>query len=247
MEYLSNALDMNFRIKLLDSYGSIHEELKNGNIDGAFFGSFNYVIARARTDIEPLVRPVDSSGNSVYRGTIFTRRDSGISADVKGWRGKRIALVHEVTTAGYIFPRWYLKRHGVKDFEKYFRKITFTGSHDAAILSVMKGQADIGAAKDLIYNGLLAHNPAMRSELVIIANSIEVPSNSLCVRGGLDKNVKDRLKKTLLSLHEDPEGKKALAALGAGKFTGTTDAEYSSLRQMASEVGIDIKTYAVKE
>lgn len=26
---------------------------------------------------------------------------------------------YEVTTAGYIFPRWYLKKQGVDNFEKY--------------------------------------------------------------------------------------------------------------------------------
>jgi phosphonate transport system substrate-binding protein len=247
MDYLSNALDINVRIKLLDSYGAIYDEIGGRKIDGAFFGSFNYVIAKARADIEPLARPVETDGRSVYRGIIFSRKDRGLGSDVKGWRGKRIALVHEVTTAGHIFPHWYLRKHGITDFERYFRKIIFTGSHDAAVLAVLKGQADLGAAKDLIYEKLLAQNPAMRSELVVIARSIELPSNSLCVSGGLEASLKDRLRKALLSLHETPDGKKALTAMNAVRFTETRDDEFSSLRVMVTGLGIDVKTFRFKD
>lgn len=111
-EYLSDKLGINVKIKLLDSYGSIYDEIKNKTIDGAFFGSFNYVLTQARTDIEPMARPVETGENSSYRGIIFTRKDSGLTVNVKTWKGKKIALVHEVTTAGYIFPRWNLRKHG---------------------------------------------------------------------------------------------------------------------------------------
>ncbi|BCB95637.1 phosphonate ABC transporter substrate-binding protein [Dissulfurispira thermophila] len=241
--YLSERLDTNVKIKLLDSYGSIYDEIKNKTIDGAFFGSFNYVLTKARADIEPVARPVEMGEKSNYRGIIFTRKDSGLTEDVRTWKGKRIALVHEVTTAGYIFPRWYLKKYGIKSFEHHFRKIIFTGSHDAAILSVFKGQADIGAAKDLIFEKLLSENPALKKEIVILARSIEVPSNSLCVRGDLNTNIKDLLKKSLLSMHNTPEGKNALKALNAVRFKETIDSEFNVLREMARDLDIDTRAY----
>jgi len=246
-EYLSDTLNVNVKIKLLDSYGSIYDEIKNRTIDAAFFGSFNYVLTRARTDIEPIARPVEIGGNSNYRGIIFTRKDSGLNSDIRTWKGKRISLVHEVTTAGYIFPRWYLKRHGIDNFEKYFRRIIFSGSHDAAILAVLKGQADIGAAKDLIFKKLLSENPAIRDEIVVLAESISVPSNSLCVRADLKNNIKSSLKKTLLSMHNTDNGRTALVALNAERFIETSDSEFNELRQMAGDIGIDIRTYQFRD
>jgi phosphonate transport system substrate-binding protein len=246
-EYLSDTLNVNVKIKLLDSYGSIYDEIKNRTIDAAFFGSFNYVLTRARADIEPIARPVEIGGNSNYRGIIFTRKDSDLNSDIRTWKGKRISLVHEVTTAGYIFPRWYLKRHGIDNFEKYFRRIIFSGSHDAAILAVLKGQADIGAAKDLIFKKLLSENPAIRDEIVVLAESISVPSNSLCVRADLKNNIKSSLKKTLLSMHNTDNGRTALAALNAERFIETSDSEFNELRQMAGDIGIDIRTYQFRD
>ncbi|RJQ17710.1 MAG: phosphate/phosphite/phosphonate ABC transporter substrate-binding protein [Nitrospiraceae bacterium] len=242
-EYLSNALDMNVKIKLLDSYGSIYDEIKNKTIDGAFFGSFNYVLTKARADIEPIARAVGTDGKSTYHGLIFTRKDTGLTGNAKALKGKSIALVHEVTTAGYIFPAWYLKKHGVNNFEQYFSKITFTGSHDAAILAVFKGQADIGAAKDLIYEKLLSDNPDIKDKLVVIASSIEVPSNTLCLRGDLDPGIKISLKEILLSMHTSPDGKNTLTALDALSFKETADSEYAELRKMASELDLDPQIY----
>lgn len=246
-EYLSDKLGINVKIKLLDSYGSIYDDIKNKTIDGAFFGSFNYVLTQARTDIEPMARPVETGENSSYRGIIFTRKDSGLTVNVKTWKGKKIALVHEVTTAGYIFPRWNLRKHGIKNFEQYFGRIIFTGSHDAAILSVFKGQADIGAAKDLIFEKLLSENPAIKDEMVILARSIAVPSNSLCVRGDLDSSIKDSLKRVLLSMHNTHAGKNALKAMNALRFKETTDSEFDALKEMAKDLDIDIRTYPFRD
>jgi phosphonate transport system substrate-binding protein len=242
-EYLSNALDVNVKIKLLDSYGSIYDEIKNRTIDGAFFGSFNYILTRARADIEPLARPAETTGRSNYRSLIFTRKDSGLTSDIMKWKGKKIALVHEVTTAGYIFPAWHLKKHGITAFEQYFGKVIFTGSHDAAILSVLKGQTDLGAAKDLIFEKVLSENPAMKTELIVLASSLEVPSNTLCVRSDLDNRIKTALKNILISMHTTPEGREVLAAFSASKFKGTADSEYDELRAMAGELDINLKTH----
>lgn len=239
-DYLSKTLGINVKIKLLDSYGAIYDEIEHGTIEGAFFGSYNYVLAKARADIEPIARPVDAEGKSNYRGIIFTRADSGLTRKAATWKGKRIALVHEVTTAGYIFPKWYLSQQGIGDFKRHFSRIIFAGSHDAAILAVMKGQADLGTAKDTIYTSLLAENPAVQQEMVVLAESIEVPANTLCLRSGLSPALKGGLKRELLGMHMNPDGQRVLAGLGAAAFRETHDSEYDALREMTKALAIDL-------
>lgn len=244
-EYLSNALDMNVKIKLLDSYGSVYDEIKNKTIDAAFFGSFNYVLTRARADIEPIARPVYPNGRSSYHSLIFIRKDEAFTGDIRFFKGKHIALVHEVTTSGYLFPAWYFKKHGVSDFKQFFSKVTFTGSHDAAILSVLNGQADIGASKDLIFDQLSSAHPEIKDKLVVIAaSSMEVPSNTLCVRGDVDPRIKMTLKKTLLNMHTSREGKRILNGFNnASGFKETLNSEYDELTKMARELDIDTETF----
>jgi len=240
--YLSDALNANVKIKLLDGYGSIYDEIKNRTIDGAFFASFNYVLTKARAEIEPIARPVGMDGDASYKVVIFTRRDTGLTEDVRTWKGRKAAFVHEATMAGYVFPSWHLKKHGIGSLERHFKKIIYIGSHDAVILSVFKGEAEIGAAKDLILKRLLSENPAIKEEIVILASSPSVPSSTFCVRGDLAGGTKERLKKALLSMHGDDSGKAALQILKASKFIVTSDSEFDMLRQMVKDAGVDFKT-----
>ena len=242
-EYLSNKLDMNVKIKLLDSYGSIYEEIIKKKIDGAFFGSFNYALTKARTNIIPVARPVTPDGNSTYTGLIITRKDSRITKEIKTWKGKKMALVHRATTAGYIYPRWLLRKHGFRDMKTIFSRIIFTGSHDTAILEVFKGRADIGAAKNLIFNKVINENPILKNDMVILYESVGVPSNTLCLRDDIDIKLITRIGNILLRMDKDPSGIDALKRLGAAAFISTADEDYAPVYKMAEELDIDLKAY----
>lgn len=83
--------------------------------------------------------------------------------------------------------------------------------------------------------------------MVVLARSIAVPSNSLCVRGDLDSSIKDSLKRVLLSMHNTHAGKNALKAMNALRFKETTDSEFDALKEMAKDLDIDIRTYPFRD
>jgi len=242
-EYMSDALDINVKIKLLDSYGSIYNEIFNKEIDGAFFGSFNYVLTRARTKIVPVARPVTSGGVSTYTGIIFTKKDSGITGDISSWRDKKIALVHRATTAGYIFPKWFLKKKNIHRMKDFFSELIFTGSHDTAIISVFNGRADIGAAKNLIFQKLVAENPILRDNLQVLYESTAVPSNTICLRKSAGRDLIERIRAILLEMDKVPRGVETLQKMNIVKFISTKDREYIQVHRMAADLNIDIKRY----
>ncbi len=90
---------------------------------------------------------------------------------------------------------------------------------------------------------MLAENAAMKDEIVILASSVSVPSNSLCLRGDLRNKFKNSLKQSLLTMHDTADGKTALQALNAIKFIETTDSEFDILRRMANDIDLDIRSY----
>jgi phosphonate transport system substrate-binding protein len=161
-------------------------------------------------------------------------------------KGKKMAFVEKATTAGYIFPVAYLKEHGVPNIKKFFSEYYFTGSHDAAIYAVLDKKADVGAAKHSIYDRVKASDPRVGKDLVILAESIKVPSNGLCVRKGLDPTLKKKLQDSLLNLDKDREGKIVLEKFGAIKFIETTVADYKPVFELAKKAGIDVKNYKYK-
>jgi phosphonate transport system substrate-binding protein len=108
-DYLSKSTGMNVKTKLLDSYDAIYNEMLQGKVNAAFFGSLSYVAANSKIPLDPVARPYLKDGTSTYKGVIFTLKDKGITGDVRTWKNKRIALISKSTTAGYIFLMYLIK------------------------------------------------------------------------------------------------------------------------------------------
>lgn len=241
-QYLSERLGVNVTFTSLSRYGNIIERFRTERMDGAFFGSFTYALAHRQLNVEPLARPVNLDGTSTYHGYIFVRKDSGIR-NVADMRGKRFAFVERATTAGYLFPLAYFRSSGIADYQQYLGPSFFAGSHDAAVLAVLHREADVGAAKNTIYDQLAEENQRIEKELVILAASGVVPQNCLAVRKDLDSELTRELKRVLLGMEKDPAGKEILKRFGARGFVETTDRDYAYLYTLAAQVGIDLGTY----
>lgn len=241
-KYLSDKLGITVNFTSLSRYGNIIDRFTAEKMDGAFFGSFTYGLAHWQLGVEPLARPVNLDGTSTYHGYLFARKDSGIrrSEDMKG---RRFAFVEHATTAGYLFPLAFFKASGVPEPQNYLGQSFFAGSHDAAILAVLNREADVGAAKNTIYDQLAGENPRIEQELIILATSGVVPQNCLAVRKDLDPGLKRELKQVLVEMEKDPEGAEVLRKFGARGFVETTDRDYAYLYTLAAQVGIDLKVY----
>jgi len=241
-DHLSKKMELNVTVEIMANYGEISVAFQEGRADAGFFGSFSYVLTHAKAGIEPIARPVWLNGNSTYRGYIFVRKDSDIET-VKDMKNKSLVLVDRATTAGYIFQRFYFKYNGITNLEDYFSRISFARSHDAAAWAVYTGEADIGGAKNHIFHSLQEEYPDFKEQMVILAESPEVPSNGLAVRKDLNPAIKLRLKILLLALHETAEGQEILKNFGALKFVETTNNDYKVLYNMIKELGIDLYGY----
>lgn len=244
-DYLASKMQMNFTIEIMPNYGDIRDAFLEGAADAGFFGSFSYILTRAKAGIEPIVRPVWPDNISTYRGYIFARKDSNI-ATIKDMKNKSLVLVDKATTAGYIFQIYYLKYYGIENPEDYFSRISFARSHDAAVWAVYTGEAEIGGAKDTIYNSFLDEYPDFREQMVVLAESPSVPSNGLAVRRDLNPAIKLLLKTLLLTMHENHDGQEALSNFGAVKFIETTDDDYKVLYNMINQLGVDPLDYSYK-
>jgi phosphonate transport system substrate-binding protein len=244
-KYLSDKLGISINFTSLSRYGNIIERFTSEKMDGAFFGSFTYALAHSQLGVEPIARPVNLDGTSTYQGYLFVRKDSGIRS-VSQMKGKRFVFVERATTAGYVFPLAYFRENGIKDPHAYLGETFFAGSHDAAIQAVLNKEAEIGAAKNTMYDQLATENPRIQNELVILATSGAVPQNCLAVRKDLDPELKKRLKQALIAMDKDKDGIEALRRFGARGFIDTNNRDYDYLYRLSSEVGIDLKTYRYK-
>lgn len=240
--YLRARTGIEIKLKVLSRYGNIIDNFKSAGLDGAFFGSFTYAIAHAKLGLTVLARPEDANGISTYYGVLFVRKDSRIRG-AAAMRGKRFAFVDKATTAGYLLPLEYFRNNRIADYRTYFREAYFAGTHEDAVYDVLNRKADVGAAKNTVYQRLAVADGRITRDLLILARSPEVPENGLAVRGDIEESIKIALKAALIDMHKDPAGREVLEAFGARCFIATSDGDYKPVFDYARDARIDLVRY----
>ncbi len=239
--YLSRKTGIEIQLVVLSRYGNIISNFQSAKMDGAFFGSFTYALAHEKLGVDVLARPEGLDGASTYYGLIFVRKDSGIGS-VEQMQGKRFAFVDKATTAGYLLPLAYFQQHK-KNYRTFLREYYFTGTHEDAIYDVLNKKADIGAAKNTVFDRLAQSDKRVSEELVVLAQSPAVPENALAVRKGLEGTLKSRLQNELLAMDSDPEGATVLKAFGARRFILTRNSDYRAVYDYARDSNLNLATY----
>lgn len=245
-EYLTRKVGVPVRFTILPRYDGALEGFDAERMDGAFLGSFTGAVAVERLGAVPIARPVNPDGTSTYHGYLFVRKDAGIHAP-EAMRGKRMAYVDRATTAGYVFPLAWLRERGVHPDRGFFGETWFAGSHDAAIQAVLERKADVGVAKDTVYDRVRRENLRVDQELLILASSPPMPSNALCVRRDLEQGLREALRRALLDLADDPDGPRVLEQFGALRFVEAAPSDYAPVVDLARKAGIDLRRYQERD
>lgn len=164
------------------------------------------------------------SGLADYYSVIFTRADSGVKR-LEDLKGKTIVFEDAGSTSGYLLPKLFLQRRGLKLIEKsrfgpdnaatdvdYF----FAGSPEKIIDAVIRKEAAAGAFSN---DDLTALDGKKKADIALLAQTEWLPRHLLSVRSDLAPGLVSRLEAILLAMHEDAEGRKILQkADGTTKF-----------------------------
>ena len=133
-------------------YAASVEALVNKKVDMAWFGGFTFVQANVRSGgkVIPLVqREEDEKFKSV-----FITSDPSVKtlADLKG---KDVSFGSQSSTSGHLMPRSFLLQAGINP-DKDFRRVAFSGAHDATIAAVASGKVQGGALNISVWDKFVA-------------------------------------------------------------------------------------------
>lgn len=242
MNYLSRETGVTFKVQVLPHHGDLVDDFTKLDLDAAFFGGFTGALAIRKLGVVPLARPQFNGGRSTYYGLVFVRKDSGIrtAADMLG---KRMVFVDRASAAGYLLPLDFFHKIGITNYSEWFKEYYFSGTHEDAILEVLNGYADIGAAKSSVFHRLAKENKRITQELEILATSPHLPTISLAVRKDLPDELKKVIEIQLLTMDQNPGGRAILKEFGAEKFVPTTVKDYQPVFDYAAGIGLDLATY----
>ena len=218
-------------------YNGIIEALRSGKLDVAYLGPFSYVLATSVADVEAFsVAVTKKTGQSAYKSVILARKDSGIHslADLKG---HTFAFVDPSSASGHLFPKAGLEQAGFAP-DTLFKRVIFSGSHDASILAVENKKVDAAAVADRIFASAVAKGVVKQDDFEIVWSSRPIPESPMVWRKALDPALKKKVADALASIKEVPWGDQGVL----NGFQPTTDASYDVVRETAKVLDLDLRS-----
>ena len=218
-------------------YNGIIEALRSGKLDVAYLGPFSYVLATSVADVEAFsVAVTKKTGQSAYKSVILARKDSGIHslADLKG---HTFAFVDPSSASGHLFPKAGLEQAGFAP-DSLFKRVIFSGSHDASILAVENKKVDAAAVADRIFASAVAKGVVKQDDFEIVWSSKPIPESPMVWRKALDPQLKKKIADALASIKDVPWGDQGVL----NGFQPTTDASYDVVRETAKVLDLDLRS-----
>lgn len=152
--------------------------------------------------------------------------------------GTTVSFVEETSASGYIFPALQLVQAGNVDplSDDDITRV-FAGGHDASVLAVLNGDAEVGVSFDDARTIVYGDNPDVATDLVVFAYSPEIPNDGWAVRGDLPAEVKAAITQALLDYAASDDGKAVLDSIYEIDDLVPADQEaFDVVEQAANEV-----------
>ena len=230
VKYLESRLGMKVEFTPVSDYAAAVETLVNRKVDLAWFGGFTFVQANVRSGgkVIPLVqREEDEKFKSV-----FISADPAIQklADLKG---KDVSFGSQSSTSGHLMPRSFLLQAGINP-EKDFRRVAYSGAHDATIAAVVSGKVQAGALNISVWDKFVADKKVDTGKVHVVYTTPAYYDYNWTVHADMPAALRDKIGKAFLDLNKaTPEGKEILELQRATRFVPTRADNYKGIEAAA--------------
>ena len=235
VKYLEQQLGMKVEFTPVSDYAAAVEALVNKQVDMAWYGGFTFVQANIRSGgkVIPLVqREEDEKFRSVFitsDPTILTL------ADLKG---KTVSFGSQSSTSGHLMPRSVLLQANI-DPDKDFKRVAYSGAHDATIAAVAAGKVDAGALNISVWDKFVADKKVDPSKVRVIFTTAPYFDYNWTVHADMPVAQREKLIKAFLSLSAaTPEGKEVLDLQRATRFVPTKAENYKGIEAAGRNAGL---------
>ena len=234
--YLSQALGMRVEFNPVNDYPAAVEALVNRRVDLVWFGGFTHVQANRRSGgrIVPLAqREEDTRFQSVF----IARTNAGITS-LNDLRGRQVSFGSPSSTSGHLMPRSFLLEAGIVP-ERDFRRVAFSGAHDATIASVVSGRVDAAALDITVWRMFVEQNRVDTRQVNVFFTTPPFFNYNWSVHADMPAELQQRIKNALLALDPaNPEHAEILRLNRATRYVPTRPENYRGLEEAARSAGL---------
>ena len=234
--YLEKQLDMKVQFTPVTDYPAAVESLVNKKVDLVWFGGFTYVQAKLRSGgkVVPLAqREEDTKFQSVF----IAKTDSGIKT-LNDMKGKPVSFGSQSSTSGHAMPRGVLVQAGINP-EKDFKRIAYSGAHDATIASVVSGKVDAAALDITVWKKFVTENKVDTKSIDVFFTTPPFFNYNWSVHADMPIALQEKIKAALLALNPaNPEHAEILRLNRASRYIETKPENYKELEAAARNLGL---------
>jgi phosphonate transport system substrate-binding protein len=234
--YLESKLGMKVEFTPVSDYPAAVEALVNKKVDLVWFGGFTHVQAQIRSGgkIIPIAqREEDTKFQSVF----IAKTDSGIKslADLKG---RQVSFGSQSSTSGHLMPRSFLLQASI-DPDKDFRRVAYSGAHDATIASVVSGKVEAAALDITVWRKFVSENRVDTKAVDVFFTTPPYFNYNWSVHADMPAEMRARVQKALLDIDPaTPEGREILQLNRATRYIPTSADNYRGIEAAARSAGL---------
>lgn len=235
MQYLESKLGMKVEFTPVTDYAAAVEALVNKKVDLAWFGGFTFVQAKARSGGK--VIPIIQREEDEKFKSVFITADPAIKslADLKG---KDVSFGSQSSTSGHLMPRSFLLGAGI-DPDKDFRRVAFSGAHDATIAAVASGKVQAGALNISVWDKFVADKKVDPAKVRVFYTTPPYYDYNWTVHADMPVALREKLTRALLDLDRNTaDGKAILELQRATRFVPTKAENYKGIEAAAKSAGL---------
>ena len=234
--YLEKSLNMKVEFTPVNDYPAAVEALVNKQVDLVWFGGFTHVQAQIRSGgkVIPIAQREE---DTKFRSVFIAQKGSGISK-LSDLRGKQFSFGSASSTSGSLMPRSFLLEAGI-DPEKDFKRVAYSGAHDATIASVVSGRVDAAALDITVWNKFVTEKKVDTTKVDVFYTTPPYFNYNWSVHADMPAALRDRITKALFALDMNtPEGKEILTLNRASRYIPTKPENYKGLEVAGRSAGL---------
>ena len=235
-KYLERTLGMKVEFTPINDYPAAVEALVNQQVDLVWFGGFTHVQAQLRSGGK-IVPVAQREEDAQFRSVFIANTDSGIKslADLKG---KQISFGSQSSTSGHLMPRSFILQAKL-DPEKDFKRVAYSGAHDATIASVVGGRVDAAALDITVWRKFVDDKKVDTSKTNVFFTTAPYYNYNWSVHADMPAAQRERITKALLDLSMNtPEGREILTLNRATRYIATRAENYRALETAGRSAGL---------
>lgn len=236
VKYLEKRLGQKVEFTPVSDYPAAVEALVNKQVDLVWFGGFTFVQAQIRSGgkVVPLAQREE---DTQFRSVFITQTSSGIKA-LTDLKGKNVSFGSQSSTSGHLMPRSFLLQAGIEP-DRDFKRVAFSGAHDATIASVVSGRVDAAALDITVWRKFVEEKKVDVSKVNVFYTTPPYFNYNWSVHADMPAAQRERVARALLDLSmSDAEGKEILTLNRATKYIPTRPENYKGLEQAGRSAGL---------